>query len=282
MLFEFSEVINDLHTSEDLKKMKLLKISGFNNGGAIYNFNDDILYKIFRDRYDYINKKERNVDLLIGRNIPYAKIPLDKIMLDGEFYGYSMENFQDSCTFKKPTNMPYTERLKIIKQVFIAIRQLHRLDVHIGDVHLDNFLYRERNDKQGNIASEGAVIDFETIRFAEDKIIFNDYYFLRKNFYEKFYMNENKNTDNIKATVAALSFLYSVNLEEVLSTSSIGVIGLLLNSINVESMKDLQDVLTNFDGEITYFDELLPVLAKQDFKGNEKELKKRKQLYFPS
>lgn len=260
-------------TSSDLGKMRLLKTSGFNNGGRIYYHTDNILYKIFNDRYDFISEKERNIDFLCGRYIQYAKLPIRKIILDGKFYGYSESNFKYSTTFKTLTKMPYIDRLKVVKDIYIALREIHKLGIYLGDVHMDNLLYRERRP-------EGAIIDFESVRFKGDENKFMDYYFIREDVTSPPDGVDSFNTDNIKIAIASLSFIYGINLEIIAKQVGIGGLLLLLNSINIESKKNLTDVLTNFDGDITYFDEIIKMFSKQDFDENKKLLKEKKDKYF--
>lgn len=254
-------------STSELNKLRRFNPNGFNNGGYLFYKTDQILYKIFKNPFFCNRERERNVDFLKNIKIPHAILPTDKIILDGDFRGYEMNNFKDSKTFKQSSRMSNIDRLRVIKDTCIALRKIHELGLYIGDIHLDNFLYNES-------LVEGALIDFDYIRFPIDYGKFTEYYRIKKEYYGSF-IKENANTDNIKSFAVFLSFMYEVNLEEVLAIGGIDLFKNIMSVLDIKCLGYLIDALDNFDGKITYFDELLPELKDQPIRKNRVLLKRK-------
>lgn len=254
-------------STSELNKLRRFNPNGFNNDGYLFYKTDQILYKIFKNPFFCNRERERNVDFLKNIKIPHAILPTDKIILDGDFRGYEMNNFKDSKTFKQSSRMSNIDRLRVIKDTCIALRKIHELGLYIGDIHLDNFLYNES-------LVEGALIDFDYIRFPIDYGKFTEYYRLKKEYYGSF-IKENANTDNIKSFAVFLSFMYEVNLEEVLAIGGIDLFKNIMSVLDIKCLGYLIDALDNFDGKITYFDELLPELKDQPIRKNRVLLKRK-------
>ena len=86
----------------ELKKLKKFDVGGntFNNGGSIYWFNDNILYKIVGE-YFFCDEVERNIDLQIKAPIMHTPVIYDKLFFNEDFAGYSMEYLKNSFTFNQ-------------------------------------------------------------------------------------------------------------------------------------------------------------------------------------
>ena len=89
------------------------------------------------------------------------------------------------------------------------------------------------------------------------------------------FIKENANTDNIKSFAVFLSFMYEVNLEEVLAIGGIDLFKNIMSVLDIKCLGYLIDALDNFDGKITYFDELLPELKDQPIRKNRVLLKRK-------
>ncbi len=257
-------------SSENLKNLKPLKTTGHNNGGNIYFYNDKLLYKIFHDRYIFINERERNVDFLCKHNISNCATPIDKIILDGEFYGYSEKYIPNASTFKEGINndnLSLKEKLKIIRDIYLPLKYLHSKGIYLGDIHLDNFIYNNTN---------GFLIDLDDVRFKGDEYKFKKYYNLKKTSSSPAIIVENINTDNIKTTISALSFIYGVNIEEYIKNNDIESLKKIINQLSLsKSTKNyIFDNLSNFDGKVLYFDECLNEFNDQKLLYNKQKILK--------
>lgn len=256
--------------SQDLKKLKHLKINGHNNGGNIYIYNDELLYKIFHDRYIFINERERNVDFLSKHNIPNCATPINKIILNGDFYGYSEKYIPNASTFKKginANNLSLKAKLEIIRDIYIPLKYLHSKGIYLGDIHLDNFIYNNTN---------GFLIDLDDVRFKGDEYKFKEYYNLKKTSTSPAIIVENNNTDNIKATICALSFIYGINIEEYVKNNDIESLKKIINQLSLcKSTKNyIFDNLSNFDGDVLYFGEYLNEFSDQNLLYNKQKILK--------
>lgn len=258
-------------TQEELDMLYPMCATGFNNGGTLYYKSETELYKIFNAK-DFITEKERNVDFLIDKDIEHTMLPRKKIILDGAFSGYSLKNFPNSKTFREETKLDYIDRLKIVRDIYSALREIHKLDLFLGDVHRDNFLYNENS-------IDGVIIDFEEIRFKGDELKFRSYYKIRKSENTPYILKENQNIDNIKTIAACLSFIYGVNLEQFLVVNSVDVLIRILNMLDIPCIKELKECLTNYKGNIKYFDQIMDNFSDQDFYSNYKKIKLIKGRY---
>ena len=255
---------------DDLKKLKCLKTSGHNNGGKLHIYNDELLYKIFYDRNFFIDEKERNVDFLSKLSIPNCTPPIDKILIDGKFYGYSLKYIKCAQTFKEGINnvsLSLKRKLEIIKDIYIPLKYLHAKELYLGDVHLDNFIY----DNQ-----KGYLIDLDDVRFKYDDFKFKTYYNLRETQFSPLIVAENANTDNIKTTICSLSFIYGINIEEYIKNNSIESLCQIIKQLSLsKSTKNyIIDNLKNLDGTLSYFGEYLDEFDDQCLSYNKEKILK--------
>lgn len=245
-----------------------LTVLGHNNGGTLYVYNEETLYKIFHDLHYNIEKRERNIDYLIDKNVRNGILPINKIFVNGKFWGYSEEYIKKAKTFRNEmfeNELLFFEKIKIINDVFIALKDVHNLEIYLGDIHLDNMIYKN---------NQGYLIDYEDVRFdSNDK--FKQYYLIRYNSLDM-PIKENKNTDNIKMTISALSFLFNYNFEIVAKNCGIEAVLEKINRLEINSncKSDIYFNLSNYDGKLEYFN-----LCLNDFYEEEvTNSKKRKRV----
>ena len=240
--------------SDDLRKFKKYLVGGdtFNNGGIIYKYSDDILYKIVYE-YVFCDEIERNVDLQIKNHIINTPIIYDKIYIDGSFSGYSMEYLKNCFTFRRAVylSVDFDSCVKVIHDVYDVIRYLHDRDILIGDINMDNFLISNGGD--------GYVIDLDYMVFPGDEYKFDDLYYVKlKN--NSDYLFDDKKTDNIKAMICGLSIVLGVDLEKCCVDCSLIDVEEVYNGyirrLGIECLDKYFSCIMNKENVI-YFDEFL-------------------------
>lgn len=241
--------------SDDLRKFKKYLVGGdtFNNGGIIYKYSDDILYKIVYE-YVFCDEIERNVDLQIREHILNTPFIYDKIYIDGYFSGYSMEYLRDCFTFRRAVylSVDFDSCVKVIHDVYDVIRYLHDRDILIGDINMDNFLISNKGD--------GYVIDLDYMVFSGDEYKFDDLYYVKLNNDSDKICIDDKRTDNIKAMICGLSIIFGIDLEKRFIINSIidmeNVYNEYVKNLNIECLNRYFRCIMNGE-DIDYFDEFL-------------------------
>lgn len=201
-------------TRKELEKLPVISASGHNNGGTIYIKDDETLYKVFHNSYFFIDEKERNADFLIRATLSCPK-PIDKIYIDGEFYGYSEPYIKNAKSFLAAIkeNNNDIDKETIISDVFRQLQELHQYEVYLGDVHLDNFIFDE---------SHGYIIDLDDIRFKDiDNFKFTEFYLLRNNKNSNMQKMANERSDIMKTFICCLSFYYNTDLESLVISEGV-------------------------------------------------------------
>ncbi len=198
---------------ENLERYKIKTNEKHNNGGTLYLINN-LLYKYYGEVNYFIEEKERNIDFLIKKIIPNTPRIIEKLEKNGQFCGYIMEHIRDSKTLREgmKENIPEDIKLSIIADIYQALKALHELGACLGDIHMDNFLF------QGD---RGFAIDLDEIRFPGDEFKFRECYLVKEYKDSMISKKATKNTDNIKVAICCLSFLYQVDLEEIIMNNSL-------------------------------------------------------------
>ena len=158
-----------------------------------------------------------------------------------------MKYLKDFKTFKDSladNNLDIKDKEQIIKNIFQAIKRLHRLGVFLEDIQLENFMYFQ---------NEGIVIDLDDIHFSfeEDKT--------RAKYYLKGIKNKNPfYLDNLKVVISSLSLLMGINIEEMVKDNDFNTI---LHSLNLpeEVLLYLQTIIDS--EEVIYFDEIVEFIV---------------------
>ena len=136
--------------------LAILKRENFINEGIegkLYHIpgNKDILIKIYHKFEVPNNFKEKleafhnlyELDDIIAR-------PLQLVTMNNVPIGYTMEEFGVSL---EHLNVPFSERINILKQCQNIIQRLHQKGIVLGDIKLQNFLYKDGKVKVCDICN---------------------------------------------------------------------------------------------------------------------------------
>lgn len=197
----------------DLEKYKIKTNEEHNNGGTLYLING-YLYKYYGEVSYFIEEKERNIDFIIKNPIPNTPKIFKKLSENGMFCGYVMEYIAHSKTLREgmTEEISKEDKFNIISDIYQALKMLHSLGACLGDIHMDNFLF---------CGNKGFIIDLDEIRFPGDEFKFRECYLIREYKDSKVSKRATRNTDNMKVAICCLSFLYQVDLEEIIINSSL-------------------------------------------------------------
>ena len=242
-------------TDSDLKGLKKLNFGNdtFNSGGSIYQFDSNTLYKNV-DPYFFIDEVERNVDFQIENHVPCTPSIYEKIYYKDKFWGYSMECLKNTITFKNASylHIDFYVCLKIIQDIYMAIKYLHQRNILLGDIHMDNFLI----DTNGC----GYMIDLDYMISRGDEYKFQDLYQVQLKPDGKRIQINSKNTDNIKAMICCLSLIFGIDLESKnIYQSCINMEDLYYKYIQPLGIVSLDDYFSRIiqGEEVEYFDDFI-------------------------
>ena len=244
--------------TEELLYLEKLPVTGFNNGGTIYIKDTDTLYKIY-DIPIFMREREQNINYMIRTGfIENSGTPIEKIITeDGQLAGFSMKYYHNCKSFREliyDSEIPFEERKKYIKDIFLQIRELHSRGIILHDVHLDNMIAN----------NNGHLIDLDEIVLPGNELKFKQYYTIAKSKDHPFKNVCTIETDNIKATINGLSILYNFDFETAMIRS--GGLKEFLENIGIFFSKDLLEYLKIiFEMEsVIYFDEILDSLYESN------------------
>ena len=121
--------------------------------GTVYKTYNGFFVKIFdKDHITYTNYKKllKMIELDIYR--PNIKWPLDIVYYQGDFVGYLMEEVKDSIPLdilriENFNGMDFKKRFKLVLEFLKTVEYLHKKNIVIGDMKLDNLLI----DKNENL-----------------------------------------------------------------------------------------------------------------------------------
>lgn len=234
---------------EKNKNLLTIDENTHNNNGKIY-LQNNIIYKMY-DIIPFESEVKRNIEYLLKN--PINNTPeIYKIIYDNsKFKGYAMQYIENSLTFRQAINkpIPLENKISAIKEIYIALKELHSKNILLGDIHSDNFLIQ--NDK-------GYIIDLDYIRFPGDEFKFFECYVINNKKIATRY------TDNIKTMISSLSLLLNTDLEKYIDKNS----NINLEKINTEIIQQTKNkALIDYfqktlNGETIYFDELLKTKEK--------------------
>lgn len=218
---------------------------------------DESLYKFFTD-YKCNDERKRNIQFF--RENPMFSPRINYTFNSGNILlGYSMEFIPGCITFKDAIgdeSYTHEDKVKAINGVFSKLKMLHKCDILVGDMHAQNIMFN---------GQDGYIVDLDEVRFMEeDAHKFDSAYRLQFDDDSPIIDEESYYTDNVKATVCALSLLYGVDFEDIMH-HGVMKISDLKSAIDVvisdgEFKGDVFRLLDSRD-EVIYFDE---ILAKQN------------------
>lgn len=229
--------------------MKELDINkDYNNGGSLY-LEDGYLYKVYDEISYFRDEKERNIKFLMNNSIPNTPKIYKMLYKNNEFNGYVMEYIEGSMTFREgmKQKINFSDKIKAILDVYETLKVLHSYNICIGDIHLSNFLYKD---------GHGYVIDLDEIRYPEDNFKFRERYLVKENIKSVPSKQASFITDNIKVCICCLSFLYNIDLENIICKYSLksvkDILRFLLSSKEYENVCKVLDIHSLY-----YFDDAL-------------------------
>ena len=229
--------------------MKELDINKeYNNGGSLY-LEDGYLYKVYDEISYFREEKERNIKFLMNNNIPNTPKIYKMLYKNNEFNGYVMEYIEGSMTFREgmKQEISFSDKIKAILDVYETLKVLHSYGICIGDIHLSNFLYKD---------GHGYVIDLDEIRYPEDNFKFRERYLVKESIKSVPSKQASFITDNIKVCICCLSFLYNIDLENIICKYSLKSVKIILKFlISDEEYKEISKVLDV--NKLCYFDNIL-------------------------
>ena len=229
--------------------MKELDINkDYNNGGSLY-LEDGYLYKVYDEISYFRDEKERNIKFLISNSIPNTPKIYKMLYKNNEFNGYVMEYIEGAMTFRDgmKQEISFSDKIKAILDVYETLKVLHGYNIFIGDIHLSNFLYKD---------GHGYVIDLDEIRYPEDNFKFRERYLVKESIKSVPSKQASFITDNIKVCICCLSFLYNIDLENIICKYSLKSVKMVLKFlISDEEYKEISKVLDV--NKLCYFDDIL-------------------------
>lgn len=229
--------------------MKELDINKeYNNGGSLY-LEDGYLYKVYDEISYFRDEKERNIKFLMNNSIPNTPKIYKMLYKNNEFNGYIMEYIEGSMTFRDgmKQEISFSDKIKAILDVYETLKVLHSYNICIGDIHLSNFLYKD---------GHGYVIDLDEIRYPEDNFKFRERYLVKESIKSVPSKQASFITDNIKVCICCLSFLYNIDLENIICKYSLKSVKIILKFlISDEEYKEISKVLDV--NKLCYFDDIL-------------------------
>ena len=229
--------------------MKELDINkDYNNGGSLY-LEDGYLYKVYDEISYFRDEKERNIKFLMNNSIPNTPKIYKMLYKNNEFNGYVMEYIEGAMTFRDgmKQEISFSDKIKAILDVYETLKVLHSYNICIGDIHLSNFLYKD---------GHGYVIDLDEIRYPEDNFKFRERYLVKESIKSVPSKQASFITDNIKVCICCLSFLYNIDLENIICKYSLKSVKIILKVlISDEEYKEISKVLDA--NKLCYFDDIL-------------------------
>lgn len=229
-----------------MKKLDINK--DYNNGGSLY-LEDGYLYKVYDEISYFRDEKERNIKFLISNSIPNTPKIYKMLYKNNEFNGYVMEYIEGAMTFRDgmKQEISFSDKIKAILDVYETLKVLHSYNICIGDIHLSNFLYKD---------GHGYVIDLDEIRYPEDNFKFRERYLVKESIKSVPSKQASFITDNIKVCICCLSFLYNIDLENIICKYSLKSVKMILKFLTSdEEYKEISKVLDI--NKLCYFDDIL-------------------------
>ena len=229
-----------------MKKLDINK--DYNNGGSLY-LEDGYLYKVYNEISYFRDEKERNIKFLMNNSIPNTPKIYKMLYKNNEFNGYVMEYIEGTMTFRDgmKQEISFSDKIKAILDVYKTLKVLHSYNICIGDIHLSNFLYKD---------GHGYVIDLDEIRYPEDNFKFRERYLVKESIKSVPSKQASFITDNIKVCICCLSFLYNIDLENIICKYSLKSVKMILKFLTSdEEYKEISKVLDV--NKLCYFDDIL-------------------------
>lgn len=235
-----------------LGELKIINSTSSHTSGGILYEDENFIYKISNIPDDSYNEYVRNIEYLIKNPIINTPKVYEKIYVGNKVCGYITENIKNSISFRNAIkqNIKLEDKLKIICDIHLALKELHSKNLNLGDINLDKIFISNNN---------GYIVNLDAIRFYSDKPKFNETYNIKMNS-KTFALPTNQYSDLVKLMLSSLSIILEIDLETLISNRD--------NTINMENLyntvifatgnKSLIDYFKKIiDGNMIYFDDFL-------------------------
>lgn len=242
-------------SKNEISALERLTTSGKNTGGNLYIKDDNILYKLYEEEI-FKDIKEQNIDYMLkGTKIELSGYPIEKIISKEtkKFIGFSMPYYHNTKTFTElcdSNNLSLSEKLLIIKDIYKQLKELHKRNILLKDIHMDNLIANQ----------SGHIIDLDEFILPGNEYAFRQYYCISENNNTPFIIYPTKISDNIKMIISSLSLIYNHNFEEVMR-QNYSLEDFLKNYsflFSDEIINYLKIIFTM--NELIYFDEVIDLL----------------------
>lgn len=254
-------------TDEEIVALPIYQPNGMQIKSQFRIVNTDTLLKIFPNSSlsDIAIQKIESLTQLDLINCVYPK---KLCSAHGKTKGYFMEFILGEKTWRtalKDTNLTIEDKINMIHNVFIPIKQLHQLGIIIGDIHLDNFIYR-KEEKYEDCHYHGYLADIEDFYIPKLEDNCRQLYTISPNSYDEPYLLPTMQTDNIKATINCLSLIYGVNFQQYLEYydyTLYQLLAILKEYVDEQLYPEIEKLFTETGyHNFIYFDELAPILLR--------------------
>ena len=163
--------------------------------------------------------------------------------------GYLYKVYNETSCLRESLNknIDFMDKVSAIKDIYKSLKTLHSYGICIEDIHLSNFLYKD---------GHGYLMDLDEIRYPEDNFKFRERYLVKENIKSVPSKQASFITDNIKVCICCLSFLYGLDLENIICKYSLKSVKMILKFlISDEEYKEISKVLDL--NKLCYFDDIL-------------------------
>ncbi len=136
-----------------LTNAKLKALDRMTEGGEaiIYNYQSDMVVKIFKPTVN-LNQKMQKVTDFKNMRLPHCVVsPIEDVTLNGKFAGYVMKKVFDAevvhqlskSKFLKISKMNNNDILEILNKICKSVEQLHTNGIVLGDISDYNILFKQ-------------------------------------------------------------------------------------------------------------------------------------------
>jgi DNA-binding helix-hairpin-helix protein with protein kinase domain len=133
-----------------LKLNKNRKVRG--GEGVLYGTYNNLFLKIYHPNHlTYTNLKKLQTMLSIDVRNPFILWPKDLIFYENDFAGYVMEELKEAKSIDELRDENFSsfktlDRFVIVKNFLKNINYLHKKNILVGDMKLDNILVKQNKD----------------------------------------------------------------------------------------------------------------------------------------
>lgn len=129
----------------DYKSLKLVKKITAGRDGNIYLTSDNRILKMFTSNsFTFIKDREETLKTLKKMDLPEVVKPKNLVYYDGIFVGYIMDYLPEGASLNSKLNdLSFEEKIDKIKEIEDVVRSLHKKNIYVCDLNLDNIFFDE-------------------------------------------------------------------------------------------------------------------------------------------